>query len=346
MEIVIILLLIVLNGIFAMAEIAIVSSRKLKLKQLAQNGDKNAAAALGLALSPNRFLSTVQIGITFVGVFAGAFGGERIARDLGIDLEPILGEYSHITALLLVVAGITYLSLIIGELVPKRLALNSPEKIASLIAPPMKIFSSIMWPLVTVLTFSADWLLDNLGIKSKNEPSVSEEEVKMLIKEGAQIGIFTITETDIVERTFKLSDKTVKALMTPRKAISWLEVKDSDEEIKTKAINHPHTHFPVCKENLENVLGIVRAADILRHLLTEEKTNLIKFLHKPIVVPEDLDVFKLLELFKKTGIHAALTQDKNKKISGIVSLTDILDEIVGDIPTFEELKERENKLKQ
>jgi len=347
MEILIILLLIVLNGIFAMAEIAIVSSRKLKLKQLAQNGDKNAKAALELAQSPNRFLSTVQIGITFVGIFAGAFGGEAIAGDLAQELQkvPVIGEYSHGLSLLIVVAVITYLSLIIGELVPKRLALSAPEKVASFIAPPMKVFSSAVWPLVTVLTFSADWLLDKFKIKAKNEPSVSEEEVKMLIKEGAQIGIFNITESDIVERTFKLSDKTVKAIMTSRRGISWLDINDSDEEIKNKAIEHPHTHFPVCKDNLENVLGIVRAGDILRHLLTQEKTNLKKFLHKPIIVPEDLDVFKLLELFKKSGIHAALITDKNNRVSGIVTLTDILDEIVGDIPTFEELREREGQLK-
>ena len=230
-------------------------------------------------------------------------------------------------------------------MVPKRLALSAPEKVASFIAPPMKIFSSVLWPLVTVLTFSADWLLDKFKIKAKNEPSVSEDEVKMLIKEGAQIGIFNITESDIVERTFKLSDKTVKAIMTPRKGISWLDINDSDDEVKVKAIEHPHTHFPVCKDNLENVLGIVRAGDILRHLLTEEKTNLKKFLHKPIIVPEDLDVFKLLELFKKSGIHAALITDKNNRVSGIVTLTDILDEIVGDIPTFEELREREGQLK-
>lgn len=347
MEVVIILLLIVLNGIFAMAEIAIVSSRRLKLKQLAQNGDKNAAAALKLAQSPNRFLSTVQIGITFVGIFAGAFGAETIAQQLEKTLEPVpyIGSYNEEVALFLVVLFITYLSLIIGELVPKRLALSSPEKVASMIAPPMKVFSSVVWPLVTVLTVSADLLLDKLGIKAKNEPSVSEEEVKMLIKEGAQIGIFNITETDIVERTFKLSDKTVKAIMTPRKGISWLDISDSDEAVKNKAIEHPHTHFPVCRNNLENVLGIVRASEILKHLLTQEKTNLRKFIHKAIIVPENSDVFKLLELFKKTGIHAALISDKNKKISGIVTLTDIMDEIVGDIPTFEELKERESQLR-
>lgn len=331
-----------------MAEIAIVSSRKSKLRQLALNGDKNAAAALELAQSPNRFLSTVQIGITFVGVFAGAFGGERIADDVAREIItwPYVGQYSEGLALLTVVIVITYLSLIIGELVPKRLALNSPEKIASLIARPMKTFSAVVWPLVTVLTASTDWLLNKLKIKAKNEPSVSEEEVRMLIKEGAQIGIFNITETDIVERTFKLSDTKVKALMTPNKGIAWLDTTSSFEDLRDKIAGNPHTHFPVCRGDKEHILGIVRAEEILTHFLVEEKIDLIKFLHKPVLVPQDLDVFKLLELFKKTGIHAALITDSKEKITGIVSLTDVLEAIVGDIPSYDELRERESQIKR
>ena len=347
MEILIILLLIILNGIFAMAEIAIVSARKIKLRQLAGEGDKNAAAALKLAQSPNRFLSTVQIGITFVGVFAGAFGADTIAQQLELQLLdlPVIGEYSEGVALFLVVALITYLSLIIGELVPKRLALNAPEKVASMLAPAMKVFSTVVWPLVTLLTASADWLLDRLNIKTRHEPVVSEEEVKMLIREGAKIGIFNIAESGIVERTFKLSDKTVKAIMTPRKGISWLDINSSLEDLRDKIASHPHTHFPVCKGDLDYVLGLVRSEDLLTHFLLEEEINLKKFLHKPLVIPEDLDVFKLLELFKKSGIHAALATGRNEKISGIITLTDVLEEIVGDIPTFEELDERRRNVR-
>lgn len=346
MEVIIILLLIVLNGIFAMAEIAIVSSRRLKLKQLAAEGDKNAAVALKLAQSPNRFLSTVQIGITFVGIFAGAFSADTIAKNLAKELKdiPVIGEHNQGVALFLVVVGITYLSLVIGELVPKRLALSSPEKIASLIARPMKIFSTIAWPLVTILTASADWLLDWFKIKSRNEPTVSEEEVKLLIREGARIGIFNIAEQDIVERTFKLSDKIVQALMTPRRAISWLDIDSPPEALRDKIAQHPHSHFPVCKGNLDNILGVVRSEDLLTHFLIEEKINLKKFLHKPLIIPEILDVFKLLELFKKSGIHAALATDSKDRIEGIITLSDVLEEIVGDIPTFEEIEEREKKI--
>lgn len=329
-----------------MAEIAIVSSRKTKLRQLAQSGDSNAAAALGLAQSPNRFLSTVQIGITFVGVFAGAFGGERIADDLAkfFSTIPLIADYNQGLALLAVVLVITYLSLIIGELVPKRLALNSPEKVASLIARPMKTFSSIVWPLVTFLTTSTDWLMDRLGIKQKVDPSVSEEEIKMMIREGAQIGVFNVTETDIVERTFKLSDTKAKSIMTPNKGITWLDVNDDEEALKKKISGNPHTHFPVYKTDKNNILGIIRAEDLLTNFLVEEKIDLVKFLHKPLVVNEEVDVFKLLELFKKSGVHASLITDKKNKVVGIISLTDVLEGVVGDIPTFEEIAQRQKNL--
>src|SRR3989344_8065008 len=205
MEIIIILLLILLNGIFAMAEIAIVSSRKSKLKQLAQSGDKNAQAALELAQSPNRFLSTVQIGITFIGIFAGAFGGETIAKSLSNELKTIafIAPYSEELALFLVVALITYLSLIIGELVPKRLALNSPEVIAKIVARPMNVLTSLAAPLVSFLTISTDWLLRLLQIKPSGESLVSEEEISLLIQEGARTGVLNLAEKDIVERTLR-----------------------------------------------------------------------------------------------------------------------------------------------
>ena len=343
MEIIIILLLILLNGIFAMAEIAIVSSRKSKLKQLAQSGDKNAQTALELAQSPNRFLSTVQIGITFVGVFAGAFGGETIAKHLAKALEgmPLIGEYNNGISVFLVVIGITYLSLIIGELVPKRLALSSPEKIAALIARPMKLLSVIASPLVTLLTISSDWFLNSLNIKGQIESSVSEEEVRMLIKEGAKIGIFNISESDIVERTFKLSDKKVNSLMTPRKEITWLEIDSPFKTLRSKIAKNPHTHFPVCRDSLDKVVGIVRAEDILTNFLLEEKIELTKFLHKPLFVPESMDVFKVLELFKKSGIHTALVVDEYGNIQGLLSLTDVLEAIVGDIPSLDELEDLE-----
>lgn len=343
MEIIIILLLIILNGIFAMAEIAIVSARKSKLRQLANEGSKNAQAALELAESPSRFLSTVQIGITFVGIFAGAFGGETIARSLSYELKniPVLASYANGISILLVVAFITYLSLIIGELVPKRVALSSPETIARFMAYPMNLLSAIASPLVSLLTISTEWVFRLLQIKPSSEPFVSDEEIKMLMGEGARIGIFNLAEKDIVERTLKLSDKKINSLMTQKRAIVWLELDSPFKTLRNKIAKHPHAHFPVCRDNLDRVVGVVRSEDILTNFLLEEKIELQKFIHKPLFVPESMDALKVLELFRKTGIHMALVVDEYGSIQGLLSLTDILEAIVGDIPSINELEDRE-----
>lgn len=343
MEIFIILMLIFINAIFAMAEIAIVSARKSKLQQQANEGSKNAQAALDLAKSPSRFLSTVQIGITFVGIFAGAFGGETIAKSLSRQLQniPVIAPYADGIAILLVVAFITYLSLIIGELVPKRIALNNPETIAKFVALPMNFLSSFASPLVSLLTISSDWALRLLQIKQSGEPVVSEEEIRMLIGEGTRAGIFNIAEKDIVERTLKLSDKKVNTLMTPRKEIVWLELDSPFKVLRNKIAKNPHAHFPVCRDSLDKVIGIVRAEDILTNFLLEEKIQLQKFIHKPLFVPESMDGLKILELFKKSGIHMSLVVDEYGNTQGLLSLTDILEAIVGDIPSIDELEEKE-----
>ncbi|MBI2597526.1 HlyC/CorC family transporter [Candidatus Daviesbacteria bacterium] len=343
MEIIIILLLIILNGVLAMAEIAIVSARKSRLKQQANEGSKNAQAVLELTQSPSRFLSTVQIGITFVGIFAGAFGGETIAKSLSVALESVsfIAPYAEGIAILLVVAFITYLSLIIGELVPKRIALNNPETISKFMVYPMNFLSSIASPLVSLLTFSSDWVLRLLQIRQSGEPIVSGEEIRMLIGEGTRAGIFNIAEKDIVERTLKLSDKKVNTLMTSRKEIVWLGLDSPFKTLRNKIAKHPHAHFPVCRDNLDKIVGVVRAEDILTHFLLEEKIELQKFIHKPLFVPESMDGLKVLELFKKSGIHMAVVVDEYGNIQGLLSITDILEAIVGDIPTIDELDERE-----
>ena len=343
MEIIIILLLIIINGIFAMAEIAIVSARKSRLKQQANEGSKNARVALDLAQSPGRFLSTVQIGITFVGIFAGAFGGETIAKNLSSELRNIsvVAPYADGIAIFLVVAFITYLSLIIGELVPKRLALNNPEAVAKSVAYPMNALSRAAAPLVSLLSISTEWILRILQTKQSDEPTITDEEIKMLMGEGARVGIFNLAEKDIVERTLKLSDKKVKSLMTSRKEIVWLELDSPFKTLRNKIAKHPHAHFPVCRDNLDKVVGVVRAEDILTNFLLEEKIELQKFIHKPLFVPESMDGLKVLELFKKSGIHMALVVDEYGNIQGLLSITDILEAIVGDIPSINELEESE-----
>lgn len=341
MELVIILLLIIFNGIFAMTEIAIVSSRKSKLKQLAEKGDTNAQKALELAGNPNRFLSTVQIGITFVGVFAGAFGGDRLADPIShiISNVPFIGQYSDLIGLLLVVSVITYLSLVIGELVPKRIALSNPEKIASLMAKSMHWLSLVSAPLINVLSKSTDWILKIFGVRETAEIPISEEEVKMLIREGARIGVFNLAERDIVERTFRLSDMKVNMLMTPRKEIRWLDATGGSKNIRKAISQSSFSYYPVCNKELDKVIGVVRTKELLTHYFIEETLDLKKLMHKPIFVPESMNALKVLELFKKSGIHMAIAVDEYGNIEGLLSITDILEAIIGDIPTIDEYEE-------
>lgn len=343
MEILIVLLLIILNGILAMAEIAIISLRKHKLQQQAREGNKNAEAALELANNPNRFLSTIQVGITLVGIFAGAFGGATIAETLSEKLStiPILDPYSDALGLFIVVAAISYLSLIIGELVPKRIALSNPERIALLVSRPMNLLSSIASPVVGLLSVSTDWVLRIIQIKPQGEVLISEEEVRLMIKEGARTGVFEITEKDIVERTFSLGDRKVASLMTSRKEIIWLDIDSTFKTIRSKIGKNPHSHYPVCRNTLDKVVGVIRTEDILTDFLVGEKMDIKKALRKPLFVPTNVPVLKVLELFKKSGIHFALVVDEYGSLQGLISLTDILEAIVGDIPHADELEEKE-----
>ena len=343
MEILIVLFLILINGILAMAEIAVVSSRKSKLQQQANDGNKNAEAALELANNPNRFLSTVQIGITLVGIFAGAFGGATIAESLSLQLSqvPFLGPYSDALGLGIVVIAITYLSLIIGELVPKRVALNYPETIAAFLARPMVTLSQISSPLVSLLAVSTDFILGALRIKPSDKPSVSEEEVRMLIREGTRTGVFEVAEREIVERTLLLGDKKMNSLMTSRKEVVWLNIDSSYKITREKITKHPHSHYPVCRDSLDKVIGVVRTEDLLTNLLLEERLDLRRYIHKPLFVPESMDVLHALELFKKSGIHLALIVDEYGNVQGLLSLADVFEAIVGDIPAINELADEE-----
>ena len=343
MEILIIVLLIFLNGLFAMAEIAIIASRKHKLQKQAQEGNESAKKALELAENPNRFLSTTQVGITLIGIFAGAFGGATIARFLHEALVkiPVLAPYSDALSLGIVVVLITYFSLIIGELVPKRIALSHPEAIAAFVAIPMDMLSRFTIPIVSLLSKSTDIILKILRIKESNETGVSEDEVKMLIREGTKTGVFEQTEKNIVERTFRLSDRKVNSLMTSRKQIVWLELNSSLKTIQNKLLKITHSYYPVCKNTLDQVIGIVRTEDALKDYLEDGEVDLQKSLHKPLFIPSNTPALRVLELFKKSGIHLALIVDEYGTIEGLVSLTDILEAIVGDIPSVSDLDEQE-----
>ncbi|MFN6485178.1 MULTISPECIES: hemolysin family protein [unclassified Nostoc] len=334
-EILIILVLIIANGVFSMSEMAIVSARKVRLQQLANQGDIKAKAALKLAESPNHFLSTVQVGISLIGILTGAFGGATIAARLAIyvRLVPLLAPYSEPISFGIVVLLITYFSLIVGELVPKRLALNNPERIASIVAIPMQALAAIASPVVFLLSASTDLILRVLGITASTEPQVTEEEIKILIEQGTEAGTFEEAEQDMVERVFRLGDRPVSYLMTPRPDIVWLDLDDSAEENRQKMVDSAYSRYPVCQGGLDNVLGVIPVTDLLARSFRGEPLDLTIGLRQPVFVPESTRGLKVLELFKQTITHMALVVDEYGVIQGLVTLNDIMSEIVGDVPS-------------
>lgn len=343
MEIIVILALIIINGIFAMAEIAIISAKRSKLSRLAQDGDENAKTVLDLSKNPNRFLSTIQIGITLIGILAGAFGGATVAENLSstIATVPYLAPFSEALGLVIVVVLITYLSLVIGELVPKRIGLNNPESIARALAKPIQLLSVFLSPFVDILSGSTDALLKLFGVKMQTQAGVSEDELKMLIKEGAKIGIFEIAEKDIFERTLRLGDKRVSALMSARSEIIWLEVTNPVTVIRKKILKELHSYFPVCDGSLDKLLGVVATREALAQYFKDGQIHLKDLVRKPATVPENMPALKVLELFKKSGVHVAMVVDEYGSLAGLISLNDILEAIVGDIPSVDDIKEQE-----
>jgi putative hemolysin len=340
-QISIILLLVLANGLFSMSEMAVVSSRKVRLQQHAEEGRRGATMAYELANNPNRFLSTVQIGITLIGILAGALGGATVATRIGAYLAQIswLAPYSEAIAVALVVLGTTYLSLVIGELAPKRLALNDPERIAMAVSGLMRSLSVVASPAVRLLSASTDLILRILGVKPSLEPPVTEEEIKVLLEQGTEAGVFEAAEQDLVESVFTLGDRRASALMTPRHEVAWLDVEDPPEVLERKIVDCPYSRFPVAQGSLDNVLGEVDAKDLLARSLAGEPFNLRAMVRKPLYVPEIMPALKVLEVFKQSGTQMAMVLDEYGSIQGLVTLTDILEAIVGDIPSAEELAE-------
>ena len=333
-EITIIFLLLIINGVFAMSELGILSARKIRLQQKSEEGDKSARVALELAESPNRFLSTVQIGITLVGILAGAFGGATLAERLGVLLARIdwLKPYATGVAFAIVVLLTTYFTLVIGELIPKRLALNNPEKTALAMAKPMRFLSRIAAPVVSLLSASTDFGLRLLGITPPAEPPVTEEEIRVLMEQGTQVGVFEAAEQDMVEGIFRLNARYIDAIMTPRTEIEWLDLSESREEILADLLSSNHSRFPVGVDNLDNVQGILRAKDFLEKLIAGEPFEIRALLVPPLFVPDSMSALKVLELIKEAGVHEALVIDEYGGLLGMVTLYDVLKAIVGDIP--------------
>jgi putative hemolysin len=334
LQIAIIVLLILLNGFFAMSETALVSSRKARLRQRAQEGDRGARTALELADAPNRFLSTVQIGISLIGVLAGAFGGATLAEPLADDLRavPLLAPYAGPVAFGAVVVAITYLSLIIGELVPKRLALNGAEAVASRVSGPMRLVSVITAPAVWFLSTSTEAVLGLLRARSAPESPVSEQEVEILMEEGARAGVFEEEERDLVRRALRLDDRPVRELMTPRPKVSWLDADDSDEEVLRRAREAGHSYFPVARGDLDDLRGIASVKDAWGREASGQPADLLDSLRSPPLVSEGAPATEALEAFKRSSLPVALVIDERGHIEGLVTLTDVLEALVGEVP--------------
>lgn len=335
LELLIVLALVLTNGLFAMAEIAVISVRKTRLQELVNQGNAKAQIALELSNSPNRFLSTVQVGITLIGILAGAFGGATLSQTLTqyVALVPLLAQWSQAIALGTVVVGITYLSLIIGELVPKRLGLNNPEQIAIAVAKPMSVLSAIAAPIVHLLSTSTEAIVRLMGIEQTTaEPLVTEEEIKVLVRQGTEAGMFEVAEQDMVERVFRLGDQTVGNLMTPRLDMVWLDLNDSMENNREKLVNSHHSRFPICHGSLDNVLGVLNSTDVLTKALLGDPLDFTDMLRPPLFVPGSTRAFRVLEMFKQSGTHIAFVVDEYGVIQGLVTLNDVMEVIIGDIP--------------
>lgn len=337
MEILIILFLILLNGVFSMSEIALISARKNRLETAAKKGNTNAKVALDLANSPNKFLSTVQIGITLIGILTGIYSGDKITHDVQAFTAgfTILKPYSASLGVIIVVVILTFFSLVLGELLPKRIGLNYPEAIAKGVAIPMKMVSIITMPFIWLLTISTEGIMKVLKIKPTADGKVTEEEIKAIIKESTESGEVQEIEHDIVERVFHIGDRKINSLMTHRQSIVYLSYEDSVEELKAKMLNELHSIYPVCKENMDDVQGVILLKDLFANFEKGE-FNLKSITKTPVYLIEHTSAYKALENFKKSKVHYAFVTDEYGVFQGIITLNDILEALVGDASDFDE----------
>ncbi|GAB3221314.1 HlyC/CorC family transporter [Algoriphagus aestuariicola] len=332
MELLIILLLVLLNGVFAMSELSLVSSRKFKLENAKRRGSSNAKIALELAENPTKFLSTVQIGITLIGIMLGVYSGENLTNELAAAISEIdfLTPYSGPIATGLIVLLVTYLSIVLGELFPKRLGMTFPEPIAMVVAKPMHLLSMIAAPFVWLLSVSNDFLLTVFGIKNISESKISEEEIKAIIKESAEGGEIMNIEQDIVERVFELGDRRINTLFTHRSDLVYFNLTDTWEEIRVKINNEKHSAYPVCiEDDLDDIVGMVMVKDLFAPGL-EQDFDIRKVSRKPLFINENSFAYQVMELFKKEKMHYGIVIDEYGSTMGIVSMDDVMDALVGD----------------
>ena len=331
--IVVVLALVVLNGLFAMTELAVVSSRKSKLQSRAERGDKGARAALKLAEDPTHFLSAVQVGITLIGIAAGAYGQAAIAGELDQILVRALPgfAYTHVFSTVLVIISITYVSLIVGELVPKRLALIFPETIAAKMAGPISTVAVVLYPFVVMLTASTSGILKVMGVKDRDGSDVTQEEVETMIAEGTSAGLIEPEEQTMIEEILRLGDRPIRVAMTPRHEVFWIALDDSEEMLRTEVRTCPYSRIVVARENdVDNPLGVVHKKDLLDSLLDNGEFNVERHVQTPAFIPQSTSVLKALEIMKASKVHMAFLVDEFGAFEGVVTATDLLEMIAGD----------------
>jgi putative hemolysin len=344
-ELSIVLVLILINGLFVMSEMAIVSARKVRLQQAVNQGSRKARIALDLANNPSRFLPTVQVGITLMVILSGARGESAVSKVLTPLFKPLAlnyfqeetaREYSATLASVIAIAVVTYFSIVIGELVPKQIALNNPERLSLLVAKPLLWLGKIGSPISNILSKSTDLVVKLLGIRPSSEPEVTEEEIRVMLGQGTEAGMIEEVEQDMMQRIMGLGDRKVGAIMTPRPDIVWLDVEDDWADNCKKIVDSQYSRFPVCKEVVDDILGVVHVADLLSQTIQGQQPSLTSSMINPLLVPESMRGLKVLEQFKETGTHIGMVIDEYGVIQGMVTMNDLLEEIVGDIQDIEQ----------
>ncbi len=345
MDIFILCLLILLNGLFSMSEISLVSARKARLEHLAEKGDKKAILALALSNHPELFLSAVQIGITLISIITGVYSGERFGKELQpfVEAVPLLKPYAETVSTTFIVILVTYLSIVFGELIPKRVGLLRSEKIAMMVAGPMKTFATLTHPFVWLLNKTSNIFFSIFNIKRSKDDAVTEEEIKTLITEGTEAGTIDEAEQEIIERVFHLGDRNITSLMTHRSDIVWFNLDDNEDKIKEKILQEPHSAYPICDGAIDNIKGVVSIKDLY---ISPDNTIFKEIMQPALFIPENNTPYQVLEKFKESKIHSAFIVDEYGSILGLLTLNDILEAIVGDIPQQDvpdyEIVERED----